>query len=65
MQINYRKYLGMSLGPRQFVSKQSIAVCNQPHCYGNLRAMWDHTLLPSPGRDNIPTFTLAVLDLAS
>jgi len=61
MQIDYCKYLGMSLGPRQFVSKQSIAVCNQPHCYGNLRA----TLLPSPGRDNIPAFTLAVLDLAS
>jgi len=23
----------------------SIEVCNQPHCYGNLHAVWDHTVL--------------------
>ena len=27
--------------------KQSIAVCKQPHRYGNSRAIWDHTVLPA------------------
>ena len=34
--------------------KQSIAVCKKPHCYGNSRAMWDHT-----GRGDIPALTPA------
>jgi len=32
-----------------------IAVCNQPHCCWNSRAIWDHTLLPDRG--DIAAFT--------
>jgi len=39
------------------VSKWHIAVCSQHHCYGNSRAIWDHTVLSARG-DN-PAFTRA------
>jgi len=29
------------------VKVRSIAVRKQPHCYGNSRAIWDHTVLPA------------------
>ena len=30
-----------------FLPLRSIAVCNQPHHYGNSRATWDHAVLPA------------------
>jgi len=35
-------------------SKRSIAVSDSPHRYGNSHAIWDHTVLPAPGRGDIP-----------
>jgi len=29
------------------VKVRTIAVCKQPHRYGNSRAIWDHTVLPA------------------
>jgi len=39
--------------------KQNIAVWNKPSSLHELTCIWDHTMLSSTGRSDIPSFTPA------